>query len=434
MIPRATTSPDLDLPRLVTDAAVQRPPVRQRAQPSRLSGLIAWARSGWEISGASAPRVLARHLALVALNRTSRARAITALPKSLPVSAYGSIAKAANAQPAAGDVIVPIYNNFEGTRSLLGVLANDHTFSGKIFVIDDHSPDPRVLPMLRAYAQSDARVHVLRNSRNLGFVATCNRGLNASQSNVVILNTDIALPAGGIARLLKRLGSGDNIATVTPFSNSAYGVGFPNLVYANAQPFAVHPDIIDYCLRDMPVADIELPSGNGFCMAIARKAIDTVGTFDESFGRGYGEETDFCQRTANAGMRHVLATDVYVGHLGGQSFGDNWQDASRRGLLRVLHRHPEFVNNVRSYLAAGETRAFIFAAMVRLVQQRSGRALMRVHDGDKVLGGAQAYLRISRSGAAVTATLTFAGEAYPFHFANDALLEDCLRWAGAAVA
>ncbi len=343
-------------------------------------------------------------------------------------------ANAANGMPPAGDVIVPVYNNFEGTQQLLAVLAGDRTFSGKIFLIDDHSPDPRVLPMLRAHAHGDERFHVLRNSRNLGFVATCNRGLNASQSDVVILNTDIALPMGGIARLLKRLRSNANIATVTPFSNSAYGVGFPNLVYANAQPFAVHADIIDYCLRDMPVADIELPSGNGFCMAISRTAIDTVGTFDESFGRGYGEETDFCQRTANAGMRHVLATDVYVGHLGGQSFGDNWQDASRRGLLRVLHRHPSFVRSVRNYLAAGETRAFIFAAMVRLVQQRSGRALMRVHDGDKLVGGAQAYLRISRSGPGVTATLTFAGEAYPFHFASDGLLEDCLQWAGSVAA
>lgn len=431
MIPRATTSPDLGLPSSVSDAKIKRQTPRSRPHsPSRLPGVMAWARSGWEVSGVSAPRVLARHLSLVALNRTSRSRTITALPKALTVNSRPFV-KAVHDAPATGDVIVPIYNNFEGTQSLLGVLTSDDTFSGKIYLIDDHSSDPRVLPMLRAHAQADARFHLLRNSRNLGFVATCNRGLNASRRDVVILNTDIALPQGGIARLLKRLTVSDEIATVTPFSNSAYGVGFPNLVYANTQPFAVHPSVIDNCLRDMPAADIELPSGNGFCLAIARKAIDTAGTFDESFGRGYGEETDFCQRTTRAGMRHVLATDVYVGHLGGQSFGDNWQDASRRGLLRVLHRHPTFVKSVRSYLAAGETRAFIFAAMIRLVQQRSGRALMRVKDGDKVLGGTQAYLRISKSGSTVTATLTFAGEAYSFHFANDALLEDCLKWAGA---
>lgn len=419
---------------LVAGAPAQSPTDRWKTRlPSRISGAIAWARSAWEISGASAPLVLARHLALVALNRTSRSRAIAALPKALPLTC-AHVTTTAHDSPIAGEVVVPIYNNFEGTQALLGVLANDHSFSGKIYLIDDHSPDPRMLPMLRAHAQSDARFHVLRNSRNLGFVATCNRGLNASRGDVVILNTDIALPTGGIARLLKRLATAGDIATVTPFSNSAYGVGFPNLVYANAQPFAVHPGIIDDCLRGMPVADIELPSGNGFCMAISRRAIDTVGTFDESFGRGYGEETDFCQRTANAGMRHVLATDVYVGHLGGQSFGNSWQNASRHGLLRVLHRHPAFVKNVRSYLAAGETRAFIFAAMIRLVQQRSGRALMRVHDGDKVLGGAHAYLRISKSGSGVMATLTFAGEVYPFHFASDELLEDCLRWAGTAAA
>lgn len=433
MITRATTSSDLYVPQLVAETAAQRT-ARNTQHASRLTKVLTWARSGWEISGLAAPAVLARHLALVTLNRTSRSRAVTALPKLLSAANHSGRAVTANGFVPSGDVIVPIYNNYEGTYALLGVLANDHSFSGKIYLIDDHSPDPRIGPMLRAYAQADSRFVVMRNSRNLGFVATCNRGLNASRADVVILNTDIALPAGGIARLFKRLATSPDIATVTPFSNSAYGVGFPNLVYANAQPFAVRPDLIDRCLRDMPVADIELPSGNGFCMAIARRAIDAVGTFDESFGRGYGEETDFCQRSSNAGMRHVLATDVYVGHLGGQSFGDNWQDASRRGLLRVLHRHPAFVRNVRSYLAAGETRAFIFAAMVRLVQQRSGRALMRVHDGDKVLGGAQAYLRISKASGAVTATLMFAGETYPFFFANEELLEQSLRWAEAVAA
>lgn len=431
MTPRATTSSDVDLPRFVADQTAIRLPAPARAPaPSRLSGLLSWAQSGWEISGLTAPVVLARHIALVALNRTSRARAVNAMPK--PLATPASKATGHDAVPR-GDVIVPIYNNYEGTRALLAVLGDDRSFAGKVILVDDQSSDTRIAPMLWAFARADERVHVLRNVRNMGFVATCNRGLTASRANVVILNTDIALPSGGVARLLKRLETASDIATVTPFSNSAYGVGFPNLVYANAQPFAVRPELIDRCLRDMPVADIELPSGNGFCMAIARKAIDAAGLFDESFGRGYGEETDFCQRAAGLGLRHVLATDVYVGHLGGQSFGDNWQDASRKGLLRVLHRHPSFVRSVRTYLHAGETRAFIFAAMVRLVQQRTGRSLMRVHDGDKVTG-AQAYLRVSRSASAVTAALTFAGETYSFQFANDALLEESLRWADAVAA
>jgi GT2 family glycosyltransferase len=434
MTPRATTSRDLDLPRFLADHTAIRPPVPAHAPtPSRLSGLFRWAQSGWEISGLSAPVVLARHLALVALNRTSRARIVNAMPKPLMSAALPESNAAGPDAVPQGDVVVPIYNNYEGTRALLAVLAEDRSFDGRVILIDDLSSDARIAPMLWAFARSDERVQVLRNARNMGFVATCNRGLSASRANVVILNTDIALPSGGVARLLKRLNTAGDIATVTPFSNSAYGVGFPNLVYANAQPFAVRPEMIDRCLRDMPVADIELPSGNGFCMAIARKAIDAAGLFDESFGRGYGEETDFCQRAAVLGLRHVLATDVYVGHLGGQSFGDNWQDASRKGLLRVLHRHPSFVRNVRSYLHTGETRAFIFAAMVRLVQQRTGRSLMRVQDGDKITA-AQAYLRISRSGSAVTAALTFAGETYSFQFANDALLEESLRWADAVAA
>ena len=66
---------------------------------------------------------------------------------------------------------------------------------------------------------------------------------------------------------------------------------------------------------------IAIPTGVGFCMYIRRACLDEIGLFDaETFGRGYGEENDFCMRAAAAGWRNVLAGDVFVYHEGAVSF------------------------------------------------------------------------------------------------------------------
>ena len=42
---------------------------------------------------------------------------------------------------------------------------------------------------------------------------------------------------------------------------------------------------------------VAVPTTVGFCLYVRRAALDQIGGFDaEAFGRGYGEENDFCMR------------------------------------------------------------------------------------------------------------------------------------------
>ena len=75
---------------------------------------------------------------------------------------------------------------------------------------------------------------------------------------------------------------------------------------------------------------VELPTTVGFCMYIRRAALADVGLFDaETFGRGYGEENDFCLRASARGWRHLLACDTFVYHEGAVSFGAGASAAAR---------------------------------------------------------------------------------------------------------
>ena len=97
----------------------------------------------------------------------------------------------------------------------------------------------------------------------------------------------------------------------------------------------------------------EIPSSHGFCMYIKREAIKKVGLFDEkTFGKGYGEENDFCFRCLNYGYKHILCDDTYVFHKGTQSFLDKREFHNEALALK----YPEIMEEVGQWYAKQELK------------------------------------------------------------------------------
>ena len=46
---------------------------------------------------------------------------------------------------------------------------------------------------------------------------------------------------------------------------------------------------------------VALPTAIGFCMFVSREAWQAAGGLDERYGRGYGEEVEFCLATGQQG-------------------------------------------------------------------------------------------------------------------------------------
>jgi len=99
--------------------------------------------------------------------------------------------------------------------------------------------------------------------------------------------------------------------------------------------------------------ELELPTGVGSCLYIRRPCLEQVGQFDaERFGRGYGEENDFCLRAAAAGWRNVLACDVFVFHEGAVSFAGERHERTQAALEALLAVHPEYADRVAAFVSA----------------------------------------------------------------------------------
>jgi GT2 family glycosyltransferase len=265
-------------------------------------------------------------------------------------------------------VIIPVYNAAAELDRCLQTVQATVPPGTEVLIIDDASPDPAVAAVLRAWQnRGGPGWRFLRNAENLGFVRTANRGMRLSlnRGDVVLLNSDTEVTRGWLQGLGRCLASDAAIATATPWTNNGEIVSIPRFCAANPAP-ADAGAVAAAIAGAAPACYPDLPTAVGFCMAVARRAIDRIGLFDEAlFGRGYGEENDYSMRARDAGMRNVLCDDVYVVHLGGRSFGPLGLEPGEDSMRRLLSRHPGYLEQVQAFIAAdplaGRRRAILEA-------------------------------------------------------------------------
>ncbi len=290
-----------------------------------------------------------------------RRAAAGAVPVAAPSPDPARLRRAASDLSTTVDVIVPVYKGLEETRLCLeSVLSSAPSTPLRLVVVNDASPEPEITAYLRELQQRDSRVELIENAVNSGFVASVNRAMEFSHDrDVVLLNSDAEVAGDWLDRL-RRPALGDaRIATVTPFSNSATICSYPKFCVDNGLPGDTTIDALDRIFATANAGrTLEIPTAVGFCMFIRRSCLNSIGLFDtKRFGRGYGEENDFCMRARKGGWRHVMALDVFVHHTGGVSFGDEKLrrvDEAQEILARL---HPRYPVLVRRHLADDPAQA-----------------------------------------------------------------------------
>ena len=248
-------------------------------------------------------------------------------------------------------IIVPVFNALEHLETCLDSITRTVPHDTQVLLIDDASTDANVRPLLQSWVnEAKAYRRLLVNDKNQGFVATANHGLRLAETDVVLLNSDTEVTTGWLQCLAACFDSSDSIATATPWSNNGEIVSIPTFCAHNPAPR--DPDAIARTIRSCGKPGYpELPTAVGFCMAVSLRAIHRIGLFDEdTFGRGYGEENDFCQRAEQAGFRNVLCDNAYVVHHGGASFGPLGLKPDEDSMQRLLAKHPRYQQKVSEFI------------------------------------------------------------------------------------
>ena len=273
-------------------------------------------------------------------------------------------------------IVIPVFNAFDDAVRCVESVRRHSGTDCRILVIDDASTDTRIQQWTEELRhENDARLHLVKNQENIGFVHTVNRGMALSGHDVVLLNSDTIVSSRWLEKMSRCAQTNENIGTVTPFSNNAEICSFP-LFCENNPLDAVDIEAVNRALESVnaPIYP-DLPTAVGFCMYIRRELIDKIGVFDaDTFGPGYGEENDFCMRAVSAGYRNVLCDDTYVAHVGSRSFSDKTDALKTRNSQRLFARYPDYLDLVQRFIADDPIAPIRVRAVAELHrrQQQSG--------------------------------------------------------------
>ena len=246
------------------------------------------------------------------------------------------------------DVIIPVYRNLQETRKCVeSVLASDMFPQIGIYIRNDSSPEPELTEWLRNLARADSRVNLSENEVNLGFVGSVNRSMRESLDRgvdaVILLNSDTEVAGDWIARLAAHALVEKCVSTVSATSNNATICSWPK-IGENSLPEGLGEKELHALASSVnDGASVEVPTGVGFCMLITADSLRELGLFDEeAFGKGYGEENDFCMRAIAHGYRNLLAQDVFVHHVGEVSFSTSSSQGKARAGQVIAERYPAY--------------------------------------------------------------------------------------------
>ena len=315
-------------------------------------------------------------------------------------------------------IILPVFNAADILPETLQRLSAHTDLRAHVIVIEDCSTDPRIRPMLRdwaARAHLRLRITLTEHDTNRGFVASVNEGfalcLEAGGTGpVILLNSDAMVPDGWASRLVTPLAD-PQVASVTPLSNDAEIFSAPVPCHATAlMPGQV--DQIDAGLRRMVPPDapaVAVPTGVGFCMALSRDWLERLSGFDTIFGRGYGEEVDWCRRAAQAGAQHVAAPCLFVEHRGGASFGAAKAALVQQNGAIISARYPGYDRMVQDFI---RTDPLVTPRMIAALHWADSLPDLRelpVFIAHSMGGGAENYLQERLKSTEAAVVLRFGG-------------------------
>jgi len=209
------------------------------------------------------------------------------------------------------DIIMPVWNNLAFTKDCIDSIMRNTDIDYSLVIIDNGSDEETRAYLDGLRGLGKPRVELIKNNTNLGFIKAVNRGIALSKAAYIcVLNNDTIVTKGWLKTMIDVADSEGDIGVVNPSSNNL------GQRPEKGEPIELYADR----LKRSSSGFVELGSAIGFCMLIKREVIERIGYFDEIYGMGNFEDTDFSRRAIREGYRCVRACAAYVYHRERSSF------------------------------------------------------------------------------------------------------------------
>lgn len=213
-------------------------------------------------------------------------------------------------------IAIFVHNALDYLKTTIYSLEKNTGHRYRLLLIDDASD-----AATKAYLQNLGKGTLITNHRQMGFPHNANLAIDHSGTPyLVLLNSDVYVTQGWLSMLLDCLND-------KPF----HGIAGPSTCWAKGEqhiinrPIWTHEQIENFGAQTLREYDKKIKYLDrwgvcGFCYAFKRELVEKIGYFDEVYGLGQWEETDYNTRAAMAGYKSVWVCGAYVHHYGGKSF------------------------------------------------------------------------------------------------------------------
>lgn len=252
-------------------------------------------------------------------------------------------------------VIVPVYGDWPSLKECITSLKQYvDTSKHTVMLVNDCGPEVDSIEKNIKEAIKDTNFKYFRNKHNMGFLKNCNNAvmkLDKTKNDILLLNSDTKVTKGFIDEMSNVLYAHPKHAAVSPRSNNATIATIPLSAAPQHGIAAARSYGLFQKLKQFLPQYNEIPTAHGFCMLIRRSLITKYGLFDEVFGKGYGEEVDFCQRVRLKGYKCMLANHAYVFHQEARSFSVETKSKLLEVNNKIIwERYPTYRQEVSDYM------------------------------------------------------------------------------------
>jgi len=240
------------------------------------------------------------------------------------------------------DIIVPVYSPLSYLRQCINSVLKNTKHPYSLVIVDDGNN-----PIVREYLRTIKSARIITNKKNLGWFKSCNIGIENTENDVVLLNSDTMVTEGWLEKMDRCAYSDSRIGMVNPLSNNALFLSIPHSFVFNAIPAGFTVKSFAGLVSELSECRYpSIPTVLGFCLLIKRELFNCIGLFDEKFELGYAGGNDFCVRAKKKGYKAICCDDAFVYHYGKKSLADSPDKEVHR--TRAIKNK----NNPLSYLRA----------------------------------------------------------------------------------
>jgi len=217
------------------------------------------------------------------------------------------------------DIIVPVYGVLPFLRQCVNSILKNTKYPHNLVIVDDGNS-----PIVKEYLRTIKPARIITNKKNLGWLKSCNIGIENTENDVVLLNYDTMVTEGWLEKMDRCAYSDSMIGMVNPLSNNALFLSLPRSSVFNAIPAGFTVESFAGLVSELSECQYpSIPTVLGFCLLIKRKIFNGIGLFDEKLEVGYREDDDFCMRAKKKGYKVVCCDDAFVYHYGKKSLADS---------------------------------------------------------------------------------------------------------------